>query len=83
MGRVDQDRPQVVGERGRRFADGPAQHFLDTGDDLADVDNPRTGHLAEEGEQLAGDVRRPFVGLGDVVEVAAGPVPASNSPKIL
>ena len=55
------------------LADGAAQHLLHRGDDLVEVEDLRLDHLpAGEGEQLAGEARRPFGGPRDLSEVAAG-----------
>ena len=59
------------------LAEGPAQHFLDRGNDIVDIQDLRPYHFpAGEGEQLAGEPGRPFGGQLDLLQVAEGRVPA-------
>jgi hypothetical protein len=77
--RVGQDRPQAVGQRGGQLyvlADGPAQEFRHTGDDLIEVEGQRPDCLpACEGEQLPGEGGCPVDCLLDLCHVGAGFVP--------
>src|ERR1700722_2079454 len=76
LARVGQHRPQVTGERGDQLdvlAEGPAQHFLDRGDDGVEVKDLRPDHVAAgEDEQLVGEPGCPFAGFLDLREVSAG-----------
>src|ERR1035441_10185682 len=72
---IGKDRPQVTGQGGDQLdvlAEGPVQQLLHRGNDAVKVEDLRPDHLpAGEGEQLAGEARRPFGGQGDLPEVAA------------
>ena len=54
------------------LAEGPAQYFLQRGDDVVNVEDLRACYLSPgEGEQLAGQARSVFGGLPDLPKVAA------------